>query len=62
MTPGGRHQSFPFISKSCAYQASFILRQLIDQVQGSRPLICVLESNIKRLANNVPNSLALTRM
>jgi hypothetical protein len=62
MTPGGRHQSFPFISKSCVSQASFILRQLIDQVQGSRPLICVLESNMMRLANNVPKKPALTRM
>ena len=62
MTPGGRHQSFPFISKSCVYQAWIILRQLIDQVQGSRPLISVTESNMSRLANNVPQSLALTHM
>ena len=62
MTPGGRHQSFPFISKSGVYQAWFILRQLIDQVQGSRPLISVLESNMARLANNVPKSRALTHI
>jgi hypothetical protein len=42
-------------------QASVILRSPILEVQGSWPLISVIDINMMHLANNVPTHAALTR-